>query len=89
MTIPLGVLQEKLVRFQPDLPIKKLEAIDKIGMGLLNKCYLRFDKAFWPDGVDLLECISSKHGEWTEWVSFQQAVKQPILLGFNSAINSS
>jgi monoamine oxidase len=85
VTIPLGVLQEKLVRFQPDLPSKKLEAIDKLGMGLLNKCYLRFDKAFWPDDVDWLEYISPKHGEWTEWVSFQQVAKQPILLGFNSA----
>ena len=85
VTLPLGVLQSKDVRFLPELPNDKRNAINKLGMGVLNKCYLRFNQAFWPDDIDWLEYVSAKHGEWTEWVSFQRALKKPILLGFNAA----
>lgn len=85
ITLPLGVLKAGSVRMVPALPAAKQSAIAKLGMGVLNKCYLRFDKAFWPDDVDWLEYVSARHGEWTEWVSFQQAAKWPVLLGFNAA----
>lgn len=85
VTLPLGVLQAKRVRFAPELPAGKQNAIAKLGMGVLNKCYLRFPEAFWPADVDWLEHISARHGEWTEWVSFKQAADLPILLGFNAA----
>lgn len=85
VTLPLGVLQSTDVRFDPPLPQTKQEAIQKLGMGVLNKCFLRFDKAFWPENVDWLEYIPENHGEWTEWVSFMRTMKQPILLGFNAA----
>lgn len=85
ITLPLGVLQSNDVRFTPELSKEKCNAISKLGMGVLNKCYLRFEQAFWPDDIDWLEYISAQHGEWTEWVSFQRVVKKPILLGFNAA----
>lgn len=85
VTLPLGVLQHNDVRFVPALPEEKRNAISKLGMGVLNKCYLRFEQAFWPEDMDWLEYVSAKHGEWTEWVSFQRAVNMPILLGFNAA----
>jgi len=85
VTLPLGVLQAQRVRFTPELPHRKQEAIAKLGMGVLNKCYLRFPATFWPGDVDWLEHISENHGEWTEWVSFKRAADMPILLGFNAA----
>lgn len=85
VTVPLGVLQSGSVRFTPTLPSAKQDAIAKLGMGVLNKCYLRFAEAFWPDDVDWLEYIPTKRGEWTEWVSFTQAAQWPLLLGFNAA----
>lgn len=85
VTLPLGVLQAGKVRFTPELPQNKQTAIAKLGMGLLNKCYLRFSDVFWSADVDWLEYISASHGEWTEWVSFKRAANMPILLGFNAA----
>ncbi|MGB2679764.1 MAG: NAD(P)/FAD-dependent oxidoreductase [Candidatus Competibacter sp.] len=85
VTLPLGVLKAGSVRFVPELPSFKQEAINQLGMGVLNKCYLRFNKAFWPTDVDWLEYISPQHGEWTEWVSFMRAANLPVLLGFNAA----
>lgn len=85
VTLPLGVLQANRVKFTPALPADKQNAIAKLKMGVLNKCYLRFPSAFWPSNVDWLEYISAQHGEWTEWVSFKRVANQPILLGFNAA----
>lgn len=85
VTLPLGVLQHNDVRFVPELPEAKRNAISKLGMGVLNKCYLRFPQAFWPDDMDWLEYVPEQHGEWTEWVSFKRATQLPVLLGFNAA----
>ena len=85
VTLPLGVLQARSVRFTPELPQAKQNAIAKLGVGVLNKCYLRFPEAFWPADVDWLEYIPARHGEWTEWVSFKRSANVPILLGFNAA----
>lgn len=85
VTLPLGVLKAKKVQFSPELPSEKLQAIEKLGMGVLNKCYLQFEDAFWPDDVDWLEYVSPRPGEWTEWVSLQRAAEYPILMGFNAA----
>lgn len=85
VTLPLGVLKANNVRFTPALPANKQQSIAKLGMGVLNKCYLRFSDAFWPADVDWLEYIPARHGEWTEWVSFKRVANKPILLGFNAA----
>lgn len=85
ITLPLGVLQSGSVKFLPGLPEAKQKAIQKLKMGVLNKCYLKFEKAFWPDDVDWLEMIPTEPGHWVEWVSFVKSAKQPILLGFNAA----
>lgn len=85
VTLPLGVLKNGSVRFLPDLPSNKRQAVAKLGMGVLNKCYLRFKHAFWPGDVDWLEHIPAQHGRWTEWVSFKRVADQPVLLGFNAA----
>ena len=85
VTLPLGVLKAGSVAFTPELPARKKEAISKLGVGVLNKCYLRFAEPFWPTDVVWLEYVSAVPGEWTQWVSFWRAAKQPVLLGFNAA----
>lgn len=85
VTVPLGVLQAGGLRFTPEVPPAKRQAIERLGMGVLNKCYLRFSGAFWPPEVDWLEHVSDQPGQWTEWVSLQRATGWPVLLGFNAA----
>lgn len=87
VTLPLGVLQSGHVRFEPALPAKKADAISKLGMGVLNKCYLRFPKAFWDTQADWLNYVPSHadNGHWAEWVSLARSTGQPVLLGFNAA----
>lgn len=85
VTLPLGVLQSGRVTFSPDLPDSKKTAIHRLKMGVLNKCYLRFDRSFWPEEADWLEILPEQRGHWVEWVSFVRAAGKPILLGFNAA----
>ena len=85
VTLPLGVLQAQQVQFSPELPGAKQTAVSRLGMGVLNKCYLRFQQAFWPETVDWLEYVSPERGVWSEWVSFMWAANVPVLLGFSAA----
>lgn len=85
LTLPLGVLKSGAVRFQPALPAAHQRAIRQLGMGVLNKCYLRFARPFWSADVDWLEHVAERHGEWTEWVSLLRVAGHPVLLGFNAA----
>lgn len=85
VTLPLGVLKAGAVRFSPELPASKTKALQKLEMGTLNKCYLRFSQIFWPKDVDWLEYVSEHAGTWSQWVSFARAANAPVLLGFNAA----
>ncbi|KAK8591561.1 hypothetical protein V6N13_031601 [Hibiscus sabdariffa] len=53
-TVPLGVLKRKTIRFEQELPQRKLAAIDRLGFGLLNKVAMIFPHLpyrFWRSGV--------------------------------------
>ncbi|MFD6354854.1 flavin monoamine oxidase family protein [Nocardia tengchongensis] len=85
VTLPLGVLQSGAVEFTPGLPTDKAAAVEHLGMGVLDKCYLRFPTKFWPD-TDWLTYVPrlDNAGQWGQWVNFSRACGQPILLGFNA-----
>jgi monoamine oxidase len=84
VTVPLGVLQKGSIRFMPALPEAKQAAMAELGMGVLNKAYLRFPKAFWPKTPELFHYISDPPGQWAEWLNVSHYSGRPILLGFNA-----
>lgn len=48
-TPSLGVLKKNYkTLFTPELPQWKINAIDNIGYGTLEKIFLEFEKPFWP-----------------------------------------
>lgn len=83
ITLPLGVLKQGSVEFFPKLPSDKLAAIQKLGMGVLNKVYLQFHKVFWDADYDTVGYIS-KDSNWTDWLNLAKVINQPVLLAFNS-----
>lgn len=83
-TLPLGVLQAGRVRFAEALGARRQAAIGALGMGLLNKCWLRFDRVAWPEGVDWIGWLGPEAGVWAEWVSLARVTGAPALLGFNA-----
>lgn len=84
-TLPLGVLQSGRVRFTDPLSRDRTAAIAGLRMGLLNKCWLRFDRVHWPDDVDWIGWLGPRPGYWGEWVSLARTLRAPVMLGFNAA----
>jgi monoamine oxidase len=84
VTLPLGVLQSGSVRFAEPLDPARQEAIDSLGMGLLNKCWLRFDRVAWDESVDWIEWLGPRDGHWAQWVSLARATSAPVLLAFHA-----
>ena len=54
VTVPLGVLKAGTIQFTPALPANKQKAIQRLGMGTLDKIYLQFDDPFWDKEPHLL-----------------------------------
>jgi len=86
VTVPLGVLKANTIKFTPTLPSRNRKAIAGLGMGLLNKCVLVFDKSFWGTTEEWIERISTTGFQST--LSMMPVADQPILYGFNSAENA-
>lgn len=83
-TLPLGVLKKGAVQFTPGLPLEKTRAINKLGMGLLQKTILKFDSVFWPKDVQLFDWLGGTPAfQWAEWVNLYPFTQEPILVGFN------
>ncbi len=84
VTVPLGVLKRGRIVFEPALPRITQQAIDRLGIGILNKVVLEFPTVFWED-VEILNYISTSKGEWCEWLNLHAYTGQPLLVAFNAA----
>ena len=92
ITVPLGVLKAGSIQFIPNLPPEKLEAIDKLGMGILNKCILLWDEKDslpWPNDKEWIERIISspsegQQGRWTEFYNPAPLNGRPLLYAYCS-----
>lgn len=87
VTVPLGVLKAGSIQFSPALPQEKLDAIARLGMGLLDKLYLKFDRVFWDADVTwiLTPETGLPIGQFNQWLNMAPLSGAPILLGFNGA----
>ncbi len=96
ITVPLGVLQARqtengAIRFVPDLPRQKQEAIQNIAMGKVVRVTLRFRERFWAplpkapapssQKMDNMSFLFS-HDDWfpTWWT--MSPLKLPFLTGW-------
>ncbi|KAI5708558.1 hypothetical protein M8J77_025016 [Diaphorina citri] len=50
ITVPLGVLKSNLITFVPSLPAQKLNAIQGLNFGTVDKIFIRFPAKWWKDG---------------------------------------
>lgn len=85
VTVPLGVLKAGDIEFVPAIDSTRQGAIDRLGMGLLDKVYLQFDEVFWETDVDLLGYIGPERGRFSEWLNLAKYTGDPILVAFNAA----
>lgn len=80
-TLPLGVLKQNEVIFEPPLPAEKEQAIQGLGVGLLNKIVVEFRRAFWGDETVFAKLSGPyRHAGWM--LNLEPVTKAPILVGF-------
>ncbi|HUN23676.1 MAG TPA: FAD-dependent oxidoreductase [Anaerolineales bacterium] len=84
ITLPLGVLKSGMVQFSPALPSAKQKVMQRMGMGLLNKLYLKFPNVFWDKDAVLIGYVNPQPEQWQEWLNLYKVIGEPILLGFNA-----
>lgn len=88
VTVPLGVLKAGTLVFDPPLPQRKRDAIDRIGFGLLDKVALRFDRAFWPLDADMIG-VAGPDQPVSDLVNGLRFSAAPILVGLRGGTNAS
>ncbi|KAG0237217.1 hypothetical protein BGW42_001484 [Actinomortierella wolfii] len=59
VTLPLGVLKDRKVAFVPPLPLRKQEAIARLGFGTMYKIVLAFERCFWPTDKHFLNFMAT------------------------------
>ena len=83
VTVPLGVLKAGTLTVEPARSPAALAAVKGVGVGVLSKTFLRFDRVFWPDDVDWIGYVGERPGHWGQWLSLAP-LGAPVLLGFNT-----
>ncbi|CAM8997475.1 unnamed protein product [Rhodiola kirilowii] len=82
-TVSLGVLKKGSIKFVPELPQRKKDAIERLGFGLLNKVALLFPNAFWEGELDTFGHLTedqSMRGEFFLFYSYSSVSGGPLLI---------
>merc|ERR1712072_959693 len=101
VTASVGVLQSDYIKFEPELPEEKLEAIDSMDMGVLDKLVMYWDedtmasspdfKAKWDENMDniWLELVTPKSETSDDWTVFFNSRKYNGLHSLSAWIGGS
>lgn len=86
LTAPLGVLKAGDLEFDPALPAAHQAAIDRLGVGVLDKLYLKFAEATWASrtSAHMLGFVGEGDRIFPEFVNLAAVADVPVLLGFNA-----
>lgn len=80
VTVPLGVLQAGSIELSPPLPAQAADAIDGLGMGVLDKYWFRFDEPFWTDDSLMWTRVRPADAPFAEWFNLLPVTGAPVLL---------
>ncbi|XP_049848640.1 lysine-specific histone demethylase 1A-like [Schistocerca gregaria] len=82
VTLPLGVLKSNQVGFRPMLPKEKRLAISRLGVGVLNKVYLLFERVFWNVDQDFFSALGMGEAlaKYSLFISLAKATGKPLLV---------
>jgi len=85
VTLPLALLRAERVAFDPPLPSAHREVIGHLGVGLLDKVVLRFERAFWPLERHFFGRMAPRDGGIRSWLNAARWAGTPLLVGLLGA----
>jgi len=80
VTVPLGVLQQESIEFDPLLPFAHRTAISALGMGTIDTVWLRFDQPFWTTDAVIWNLVGTDD-EITTWYNLEPVTGEAVLVG--------
>lgn len=84
VTVPLGVLKTDALEFVPPLPFEHRGAIAALGMGVLDKVWLRFEEPFWDSEATLWSIVGGDTG-FRSWLNLEPLTGEAVLMGVVAA----
>ncbi|MEO1352026.1 MAG: NAD(P)/FAD-dependent oxidoreductase [Cyanobacteria bacterium J06635_15] len=87
ITLPLALLQENAVAFEPRLPDTKLDAIQGLGAGHITKLILKFDQPFWPK--ELESCLTTLDTQLWWRPGWRHNNEVPVLTAYTGATGAN
>jgi monoamine oxidase len=84
VTVPLGILKANKITFSPPLPTAYSNAIKQLAMGVLDKCILRYDTAFWGTATDTYTIVGANPHEMYQFIPLNKPTGLPALVAFNA-----
>ena len=82
-SVPLGVLKNKTIKFNPPLPKSYQNKINRLGFGSVTKIAFKFNEAFWDPEVQYFGIASNIKGRWNLWLNYRTFCQQNILMGLS------
>ncbi|MBY0688161.1 flavin monoamine oxidase family protein [Microbacterium marinilacus] len=80
LTVPLGVLKDEGIEFEPPLPFAHRGAIAALGMGDVETVWLRFDDDFWQTDAAVWHVVGGDATIRT-WINLRPATGENVLVG--------
>lgn len=86
-TQSLGCLKADMIKFDPPLPVEKLKAINEMGMGVLDKVILVYDReqVFWSPADFISREMPDLSGDWSVYLNNNRTLDMPVLVALNAA----
>ncbi len=81
VTVSIGILQAKKISFSPPLEKWRIQALNQLKMGVMNKVFIRYPARFWPPRWELVGLFPRQRLEIPIFVNMFSYVKEPILIG--------
>ena len=90
VTIPLGYLKKVAGRlFHPPLPEYKMDAINRVAFGVVNKVILEFESRVLPENISRLEMVWDRselehedlYDSWVKKIASFEAICDTVLVG--------
>ncbi|MFK3677038.1 FAD-dependent oxidoreductase [Microbacterium sp. NPDC090218] len=80
VTVPLGVLQDRSIEFDPPLPFSNRGAVSALGMGAIETVWLRWDEPFWENEEAIWHAVGADVVIPT-WINLRPATGENVLVG--------